>query len=75
MDGIHFSHWQKTQSRATESLMEGQAETVHLSQIVDGSRYGATGTIRSPADHQMCLDEKHEDTDKGCHNKGYQDED
>ncbi|XP_076026972.1 protein FAM177B [Genypterus blacodes] len=70
IDEYHRDQNKKTQNQATESVMDGQAGTLHL------SHYGATGTIGSPAGgDQGSQDEKQKDTDKGCHNKGYQNED
>ncbi|XP_008302530.1 protein FAM177B-like [Stegastes partitus] len=62
---------QKTQI-SRDSLREEQAESIHLSPGLDGSRYGATGDESCPADPQESCDEKHVDRKKGCHNRGYQ---
>ncbi|XP_030262137.1 protein FAM177A1 [Sparus aurata] len=61
---------QTTSSQTTDELRDGEAETLHLSQGVDGAQYGATADTRSP---QSC-DEKQTDGNKGCHNRGYQED-
>lgn len=64
------SQSQTTSSQTTDELRDGEAETLHLSQGVDGAQYGATADTRSP---QSC-DEKHMDGNKGIHNRGYQED-
>ncbi|XP_029318601.1 meprin A, alpha (PABA peptide hydrolase), tandem duplicate 1 isoform X2 [Cottoperca gobio] len=61
-----------TSSKATDNLMDGQTETIHLSHGLDGSHYGATGDGRCPADSQESCDVKHMDKSEGCHNRAYQ---
>lgn len=73
LSAFPLSHSQTMSSQATDDLVEGQAETVHLSPGLDGSHYGATGGVRCPADSQESCDEKHMDRkSEGYHNRGYQ---
>ncbi|XP_070782148.1 protein FAM177A1 isoform X2 [Enoplosus armatus] len=72
IDQHHRDH-KTTSSQATDNVMKGQAEMIHLSPGLDGSHYGATGDVRCPADSQESCDEKHMDRNsEGCHNGGYQ---
>lgn len=70
IDEYHRDHNENCQDN--ERFMERQGERIHLSSRRDGSHYGA---IISPADQQICLDEKLEDRKGGCHNRGYTEDD
>ncbi|XP_033503903.1 protein FAM177A1 [Epinephelus lanceolatus] len=68
----HHRNQKRKSSKATDNLMEGQAETIQLSPGLDGSHYGATGHMKCLADSQESCDEKHMDTSRGCQNRAYQ---
>ncbi|KAM8725530.1 uncharacterized protein AB9X84_002291 [Acanthopagrus schlegelii] len=59
-----------TSSQTTDKLRDGEADTIRLSQGADGAQYGATADTRSP---QSC-DHKLMDGNRGCHNRGYQED-
>ncbi|XP_004542399.1 uncharacterized protein LOC101488067 [Maylandia zebra] len=68
-----YQHDHKTtNSRASDDLKKGQAETVTLSPRSDWSHYGATGDVSCPPNPQESSDEKQMAGKEGCHNKGYQ---
>ncbi|XP_040919738.1 protein FAM177A1 [Toxotes jaculatrix] len=68
----HQRDHKKTSSPATDGLMEGQAETIHLSPGLDWRRYGASGDARCPTDPPESYDEKHMNRKGGYHNTSYQ---
>ncbi|KAM3603085.1 uncharacterized protein V6R79_016233 [Siganus canaliculatus] len=68
IDQYHRDH--KTNSSQTaDNLSTGQAETDNLSSQHFGNYYGATGGAE--CQEESC-EEKYMDTNKGCHNRGYQ---
>ncbi|XP_059212519.1 protein FAM177A1 [Centropristis striata] len=74
IDQHHRDH-KKASSEATDlHLMEGQAETIHLSPGLDGSNYGATGDVQCPANSQERNIETHKDRSEGFHNRAYQED-
>ncbi|KAM6905840.1 uncharacterized protein PEZ65_017171 isoform 2-T2 [Lycodopsis pacificus] len=74
IDQHHRDH-KTTSSQATDNLVEGQAETVHLYPgPEDRSHYGATGEARCPADSQASCYEKRMDRSEGRHNRAYQED-
>ncbi|XP_032399540.1 protein FAM177A1 isoform X2 [Etheostoma spectabile] len=70
IDQHHRDH-KTTSSKATDNMMEEQADTIHISGLI-GSHYGATGDTRCPADFQESCHEKHKDKSEGCRNRAYQ---
>ncbi|XP_049446640.1 meprin A, alpha (PABA peptide hydrolase), tandem duplicate 1 isoform X2 [Epinephelus fuscoguttatus] len=68
----HHRNQKRKSSKATDNLMEEQAETIQLSPGPDGSHYGATGDTKCLADSQESCDKKHMDTSRGCQNRAYQ---
>ncbi|XP_041832120.1 protein FAM177A1 [Melanotaenia boesemani] len=64
----------RREHKTTDDHIKGEAETMHFSPSLGRRLYGATEHKNCPSDPKKSCDEGHMDRQKGCLNRGYQED-